>query len=192
MADLPVQTFVTEADLARSIARSAPGCATEAEATLYRRYAPRARLYGLRHLRDAQAASDFMQQVMLLTIERLRRGNLRDPDKLGSFIFGLCRMIMLELRRGGARRRRILEQYQPDPATVDPIDPVGPDEDRAARCLERLPERERAVLVMTFYEEKPAQEVAAALGVTPGNVRVIRHRGLARLRQCITESGAVP
>lgn len=192
MADPPTDTFATEADLARCIARSAPGCATEAEATLYRRYAPRARLFGLRHLRDAQAASDFMQQVMLMTIEQLRCGKLRDPNKLGSFILGLCRMVMLELRRSGARRKRILEQYRPGLSTVDPIDPVGPDEERVARCLEGLPERERTVLIMTFYEEKPADEMAAALGLTAGYVRVIRHRGLMHLRQCIAGSEAAP
>lgn len=188
MADPPLTTFATEADLARCIAQSAPGCATEAEAALYRRYAPRARLFGLRHLRDAQAAADFMQQVMLMTIDRLRSGKLRDPDKLGPFIFGLCRMVMLELRRSGARRERILRQYQADLTIADPMDPVGLNEDRVARCLEGLPERERAVLIMTFYEERPAEEMAAMLGLTPGNLRVIRHRGLIRLRQCMNEA----
>ncbi len=185
-------TFATEAELARCIAQSAPGCATDAETTLYRRYAPRARLFGLRHLRDAQAAADFMQQVMLMTIEQLRCGKLKDPDKLGSFIFGLCRMVMLELRRGGARRKGILERYQSHLATVDPVEPAALDGDRVARCLEGLPERERAVLIMTFYEERPAQDVAAILGLTPGNVRVIRHRGLIRLRQCMTGGGSLP
>ncbi len=192
MAGSPADTFVTEADLARCIAQSVPGRATEAETTLYRRYAPRVRLFGLRHLRDAQAAADFMQQVMLVTIDQLRRGRLRDPDKLGSFIFGVCRAIMLELRRGGARRKRILEQYQSDLAAIEPVEPAALDGDRVTRCLQDLPERERAVLVMTFYEEKPAHEVAAILGLTPGNVRVIRHRGLMRLRQCIAGSEAVP
>ena len=42
----------------------------QAEAELYRRLAPRVRLYGLRHLRDAQAAADLVQQVMLITLER--------------------------------------------------------------------------------------------------------------------------
>ena len=52
--------------------------------------------------------------------------------------------------------------------------------------MEKLPQRERAVLLMTFYEDKPADEVGAELGLSPGNVRVIRHRGLARLRECVT------
>src|SRR5687767_10700647 len=66
-----------DAELARRIAEAAPGMAREAEAELYRRLAPRVRLYGLRHLRDEQAAADLAQQVLLMTIEKLRAGELR-------------------------------------------------------------------------------------------------------------------
>ena len=52
-------------------------------------------------------------------------------------------------------------------------------------CLGALPERERAVLVMTFYDDRPADAVAAELGLSAGNVRVIRHRGMMRLRGCM-------
>ena len=59
----------------------------------------------------------------------------------------------------------------------------------ARRCLGALPERERAVLVMTFYDDRPADAVAAELGLSAGNVRVIRHRGLERLRGCMDDRG---
>ena len=57
-------------------------------------------------------------------------------------------------------------------------------------CLEQLPERERSVLVMTFYEDAAAQTVASTLGLSEGNVRVVRHRGLQHLRECVTGGGA--
>ena len=44
--------------------------------------APRIRLYGLRHLRDEQAAADLVQQVLMMTIESLRAGKVRDPGKI--------------------------------------------------------------------------------------------------------------
>ena len=47
--------------------------AEAAEAELYRRFAPRVRLYGLRHLRDEDEARDLSQQVMLLVIEKLEK-----------------------------------------------------------------------------------------------------------------------
>jgi len=178
-----------EAELARRIASGGPGGAREAEAELYRRLAPRVRLYGLKHLRDAQAAADLMQQVMLMTIEKLRAGELREPERIASFVFGVCRMVVLEIRRGGARRERLLQQYGEDLAIADAALAPKLDEARVADCLERLAERERAVLVMTFYEDRQAGEVGKALGLTAGNVRVIRHRGLERLRDCVTGAG---
>ena len=190
MENLPVEGLGEEAELARRIA--APGGSREAEAEFYRRLAPRVRRYGLKHLRDEQAAADLMQQVMLMTIEKLRAGELREPERVGSFVFGMCRMVVLDLRRSGARRERILEQYGEDLAIADAAAAPQLDHDRLALCLDRLPERERTVLLMTFHEEREAGEVAGALGLTPGNVRVIRHRGLERLRDCVTGGQAQP
>jgi hypothetical protein len=64
----------TDAHLARRVIASGPDGAEPEEAELYRRFAPRVRLYGLRHLGDEHAAADLVQRVLLLTIEKLRRG----------------------------------------------------------------------------------------------------------------------
>src|SRR5687767_12969892 len=88
-----------DAELARAIARAATAIDAVAEAEFCRRFAPRVRLYGLRHLRDRHAAADLVQQVLMTTLERLRAGSLRDPERLASFICGMCRMTVHELRR---------------------------------------------------------------------------------------------
>jgi RNA polymerase sigma-70 factor (ECF subfamily) len=180
-----------EAQLARCIAGAPAGPArSEAEAALYRLLAPRIRRYGLRHLRDAHAAADLAQHVMVLTIERLRDGTLREPDRVLSFVLGTSRLTVMDQRRGERRREDLLQRHGaillPEPAA-----PVGPslDHHRVADCLDRLPERERAVLVMSFYDDQPSDAVGRELGLTPGNVRVIRHRGIDKLRRCV-ESGA--
>ena len=181
-----------EIELARRIMATAPGCARDAESELYRHFAPRVRLYGLRHLRDEHEAADLMQQVMVVTLEQLRSGKVREPERVASFVFGVCRMMVLERRRGHARRERLLELYGNDIAVADASIAPRFGHDRVAHCLDRLPERERTVLLMTFYEEKPAKDVAAALGVSAGNVRVIRHRGLEHLRNCVMQGEAEP
>ena len=66
----------------RIAARGAGGEAGDAEAELYRLLAPRVRRYGLRHLRDAHAAADLMQHVMVHTIAQLRAGELREPERV--------------------------------------------------------------------------------------------------------------
>jgi DNA-directed RNA polymerase specialized sigma24 family protein len=106
-----------EADLARRITACPPGEAREAEAQLYRLLAPRVRRYGLRHLRDAHAAADLMQHVMTLTIEHLRSGRVREPERVLSFVLGTCRMTVMDQRRTEHRREDLLER-----CTVAPED----------------------------------------------------------------------
>ena len=163
----------------------APAFDSAAEAELYRTLARRVRLYGRRHLRDDAAAEDLMQQVMLLTIEKMRAGELREPEKVVSFVFGACRMVTLDMRRGARRREELLEKYGADLEIADISVAPRLDEARVAACLERLAERERAVMILSFYEDEPADRVGAALGLSAGNVRVIRHRALERLRDCV-------
>jgi len=92
-----------------------------------------------------------MQQVLLMTLERLRAGRLRQPEKLASFVLGMCRMVVLELRRGTARREGLLRMYGDTPEAIEPPEPRDLDEAKLAGCLEWLPERERSVLVMVFF-----------------------------------------
>jgi len=189
MPEIDPDGLPDDATLARRVAQASPGIDREAEAALCRRLAPRVRLYGLRHLRSDAAAADLMQQVMLMFIERLRAGALREPERLASFLFGMCRMVVLDLRRGNKRRERLLETYGDDLAPVETPAP-NPDRGRLADCLARLPERERTILMLTFFDDQPAEVLARELNLTLANVRVIRHRGLEQLRGCVTGASA--
>jgi RNA polymerase sigma-70 factor, ECF subfamily len=173
--------------LARRVAAAGERVDAQAEGELYRRLARRVRLYGLRHLRDGQAAADLVQQVLLTTLERLRAGEVREPEKIASFVLGMCRMTVLEIRRGSRRREALLEKWVPASAglTYEAPEPLALDPDRLAACLEALSERERSVVVMSFFADKSADQVGAELGITGGNIRVIRHRALGRLRDCM-------
>jgi RNA polymerase sigma-70 factor, ECF subfamily len=173
---------VNDAELVRQIGS---GRDRDAEAELFRRMAPRIRLYGLRHLRDEHASEDLTQQVLITTIEALRAGRLREPEKLASFVLGTCRMTVLNLRRGAQRKERLLEQFGADlPATVQTAKPHL-DRDQLARCVQNLKERERSVVVMSFYDEQTGADVANFLGISEANVRVIRHRAIHQLRKCL-------
>jgi RNA polymerase sigma-70 factor (ECF subfamily) len=179
-----------DAALAQRIVSCAPVRDGAAEAELCRRLGPRIRLYGLKHLRDPALAADLMQDVLVLLLGKLRERGMRDPSQVASFALGTARQMVVDWRRSGARRVRILEKFPvdlmpPEPSASD-AEPEPIDEERLRGCLGALPERERTVLVMTFYDDRPADAVAAELGLTAGNVRVIRHRGLERLRGCMT------
>jgi RNA polymerase sigma-70 factor (ECF subfamily) len=169
-------------DLVREIVS---GSDRAAEAALFRRMAPRIRLYGLRHLRDEHASEDLTQQVLITTLEALRAGRLRDGRKLASFVLGTCRMMVLDLRRNAQRRERLLEQFGADLLTPVASSMPRLDHDHLRRCLQNLKERERTVMVLTFYDEQSGANVAGFLGVSEANVRVIRHRALHQLRDCM-------
>ena len=172
--------------LARRIMAAGARTDSVAESELCRRFAPRIRLYGLRHLRSEAAAADLMQEVLLMTLQKLRAGAVREPERLASFILGTCRQVVVDGRRSGSRRERILDAYSVEFAAILEGDESPMlDTNRLQQCLDRLPERERAVLVMTFYDDRPAAAVGEELRLSAGNVRVIRHRGIERLKACM-------
>jgi RNA polymerase sigma-70 factor (ECF subfamily) len=170
--------------LARRIADGRAGSTDAEETELYRRYAPRVRLYGRRHLDNDAAADDLAQDVLLLTIEQLHAGRVRRPAEIGSFILGTSRM-MAHSERRTARRREALAARFVETAAVGPASLVALDAPRVAECLRALAERERIVVLLSFYADRQAPAIAQDLGVSPGVVRTIRHRAMARLRDCV-------
>ena len=180
----------TDGDIARAISAKVPGLAEDAETELYRRFAPRVRLNGLRHLRDEDAARDLMQQVLLLTIEKLRDGSVRDVDQIGSFILGVSRTMAIDLKRRDRRRERLREKFVLEPI-LEPHRDSALDVDHLETCLGCLSERERIVVLLTFYAERSARQVGDEMRMTEGNVRVIRHRAIGKLRTCMRASGGV-
>jgi RNA polymerase sigma-70 factor (ECF subfamily) len=179
----------SDGKIARAIASAAPGGAQAEESELYRRFARRVQLYGRKHLRDDSAADDLAQQVLLVTIEKLRAGEVRNPDEVGSFILGTSRMLAGSTARTARRRERLTAQFHPPALYAEPDLPSG-DIAAVERCLHALAERDRRVLVLTFYAEKTSPEIAVELGVTGTVVRVARHRALERLRECVGVPGA--
>ncbi|MFC3453834.1 RNA polymerase sigma factor ShbA [Amycolatopsis speibonae] len=58
---------------------------------------------------------------------------------------------------------------------------------RLGRLVAKLPRVQREVLALRIVVGLTATETAAALGLTPGNVRVKQHRGLVKLRELMQE-----
>ena len=178
-----------DASLVHAIIAASPGFDRDAEAEICRRLGPRIRLFGLRHLRDIHAAADLAQQVLLMTIEKLRAGELREADKLTSFVLGMSRLTVLDLRRNTARRDALLQQYGEGVGAVMSAESQELDAEKLARCMQNLTERWRSVLVLSFFDHKSAAQVGRELGMSAENVRVVRHRALVQLRDCMGAGG---
>jgi RNA polymerase sigma-70 factor (ECF subfamily) len=155
------------------------------ERSICQRYSSRIRSYGLCHLRDGAAAEDLVQQVLLIVLQALRAGRIEDTENLDKYVFGTCRNAAMDMRRGNARQRRIADAA----ATALPEGYELPwalaDRTHLDRCLERLEARARTVVLATFVDERDADDVGRSMGLSAGNVRVIRHRALASLHECM-------
>nr|WP_281380022.1 SigE family RNA polymerase sigma factor [Nocardioides ginsengisegetis] len=97
------------------------------------------------------------------------------------------RRIMINEHASQHRRRRLATV--PLEGDLDPPVPTtsgADDRDEAWRWLATLPPRQRAVLVLRFYEDVPDQEIAQLIGCTQATVRSHASHGLAALRALLT------
>jgi RNA polymerase sigma-70 factor (ECF subfamily) len=159
-----------------------------AEAELCRRFAPRIRLYGLRHLRSEDRARDLVQTVLLAVLVAARAGRVEDPERFDRFVLGTCRHASMRMRDVAARTTLVGDEeldptpFLPETEFIDTGKLVG--------CIALLDQRGRVVVTMSFLEERSADEIAKALETTAGNVRVVRHRAIDALRRCLDGAAA--
>ena len=150
-----------------------------------RRFAPRIRLYGLKHLRSEDAAAELAQRVLVAVIEALRAGRVEEPQHFERFVLGTCRNLAARMRAADARAEAtdpaVLGELAT--ATLAPLEVL--DVERLMHCIYKLELRARTVMHLSFYRERSAEEIGEAMGLTPGNVRVMRHRAIAALRVCM-------
>jgi RNA polymerase sigma-70 factor (sigma-E family) len=78
---------------------------------------------------------------------------------------------------------------QADPGAADTSAMIA-DRDLLLRSLAALPPRQRAVLVLRYFEDLSEAQTAMALGCSVGTVKSQAARGLARLRDGTSEAGA--
>jgi len=157
----------------------------EGERAICQKYANRIRAYGLRHLRDGEGAQDLVQLVLLAVLEARRAGRIEDPSRFESYVFGTCRNMAMDMRRGELRRRNLAERATA--GLPEGYEPEWPQVDRARleHCMRELEPRDRAVVMATFVEDLDTDEIGHSMKLSAGNVRVIRHRALARLQACV-------
>lgn len=180
MSSLDV-TALSDAALAAEVIAARRGGAAESE--LCRRFAPRVRLYGLRHLGSEDAADELVQRVLERVLRKLRDGAVNEPGRLAGFVLGVARMVTHETRRHQRREAPIDDIHVYEGAVDFSLPLLAPA--KLGECLQALSERERSVVVMAFFEDNNTQEIADLLSTSLGNVRVLRHRAIQRLQQCL-------
>jgi RNA polymerase sigma factor (sigma-70 family) len=72
-------------------------------------------------------------------------------------------------------------------SAAEHVPDVALEPDELFDVLARLPARQRAAIVLRFYEQMSDNEIAALLHCRPGTVASLVHRGCARLRGAIVD-----
>ena len=134
---------------------------------------------------DRELAQDLVQDVMVTAHRRWAQVSAAEkPDRYAT---AMVTNAYLSWRRRWTVRNVISTARVPDvaDATADPDEPGNRAE--LWRRLAGLPRRQRAVLVLRYYEGLSDAEIAALLGCAPSTVRVHIHRGLRALRLEMSE-----
>ena len=177
-------------DLARAVLDGGAHRAA-AERDLCDFLAPRVHLFARRRLRSYADAADVTQETLSIVVDALRNQKLDDASRVAQFALGTSRHLVSRVLRGERMRRALRDVIADDAlATTNPPDLWSLDFQTLVRCIEKLGERDRRVVAMTFYDDRTADEIAAAIGLTIANVRVIRHRALVQLRACVDANGS--
>jgi RNA polymerase sigma-70 factor (ECF subfamily) len=158
---------------------------SEDEHAICEKYGNRIKAYGLRHLRDPAATQDLVQYVLLSVLQALRAGRVEDLERLDAYVLGTCRNAVMDMRRGEARQRRVAVESTAGLPEGYEAASLEVDRARLSQCLFHLDARARAIVIATFVEDRDTEEIGQTLNLTPGNVRVIRHRALAQLQACL-------
>jgi RNA polymerase sigma-70 factor, ECF subfamily len=145
---------------------------------------------------SAQSAEDVVQEAWLGMLSGLARFEGRSSLRTWTFT-----ILVNRARTRGAREARTLPRSPLEDGTEEPAQPwfcvatdVTPESAvlsseiliQLDRAISTLPPRQRQVVTMREISGMSAEEVCAALGISPANQRVLLHRARAALRAALT------
>lgn len=110
-----------------------------------------------------------------------------------AFLYGIAAHKVADAHRAAGRDLAFPAETVPERWSTE----AGPEQralqsdsaSRMSELLEILPAKQREILILRVVVGLSAEETAAAVGATPGAVRVAQHRALARLKSEIVAAG---
>jgi RNA polymerase sigma-70 factor (ECF subfamily) len=168
----------------------------EAISRLVERWSPTMFRVARSFVDSAQSAEDVVQEAWLGMLSGLARFEGRSSLRTWTFT-----ILVNRARTRGAREARTLPRSPLEDGTEEPAQPwfyvaTGITPESAVlsseiliqldRAISALPARQRQVVTMREISGMSAEEVCAALGISPANQRVLLHRARAALRAALT------
>ena len=134
---------------------------------------------------DHQAAEDLVQETYVVLVRRWQKSGTVDPE-------AYVRRILYTRFVDGWRRRRLVELPWAAPPDAAGGDEAGTATDRLTvrDALTRLTPKQRAVLVLRFYEDLTEAQAAAVLGISVNTIKSQTRVALQRLRDLVPDGVA--
>ncbi|MGN6872806.1 MAG: RNA polymerase sigma factor [Solirubrobacteraceae bacterium] len=164
----------------------------DAFASFYRRHLPAVVAFLLRETGDREATADLTAEVFAAVFLVARRFRARGAGSARPWVLGIARNKLRESRRRGriedrARRRLAFEPEMLDDDDLARVDELAATDQPVLELVEHLPERQREALVSRVVDERNYGEIARELNCSELVARQRVSRGLARLRDQLTE-----
>jgi RNA polymerase sigma-70 factor (sigma-E family) len=112
-------------------------------------------------------------------------GRVRDREAVDGYVRRILVNENNSLWRRAFKRREVAVEAVPDRASADP---KAGHNDALWSFVQSLPPKQRAVVVLRYYEELSEAEIADVLGISPGTVKSQASRALAALRERAPQS----
>ena len=147
---------------------------------LYVAYAPAAIRLAYLLTGDRGLAEDLVQEAFVRFVGRLQY--LRDPASCDAYL----RRTVVNLSKNHFRHQAVERSYAARHAPARSAAPADADVvpyEAMRAALLQLPERQRAAIVLRYYEDLPESQIAQLLGCRPATVRSLVSRGLHALRE---------
>jgi RNA polymerase sigma-70 factor (ECF subfamily) len=141
----------------------------------------------LRVMRNPADAEDVAQDAFLAAFELL--ATYRPDQPFGPWLRAIARNRAVDVVRRRARAPEPGPETEPA-ASVEALAIGRLEAGRVREALDRLPRRDRALLVLRYWEDQPVASVARALGMTEGAARVALLRARRSLAALLQQRGA--
>ena len=158
-------------------------------AELYNLYFPRVYRYILARMGNPFDAEDLTEEVFLRVLDAIGRFQWREAP-FSAWLFRIAHNAVISQRRKEGARGRSSPLSE-----ALPVDSQGPEEmvanrlalNEVMKAADTLPEAQRRVIGYRFAAGLTVAETARAMGKGEGNVKVIQHKAIAKLREMLTQ-----
>jgi RNA polymerase sigma-70 factor (sigma-E family) len=127
---------------------------------------------------DRHVAEDIGHDAFLKVAGRF--GDLRDPQAFGAYL----RRTVVNMCRARARRQGRERDALDREVRIEVVDPdrTAEDRDQLWPAIRRLPYRQRAAVVLRYWEDLSEAQIAATMRCSPRAVNALLSRAMAMLR----------